>query len=105
MIVKTLCKMLEKAQKGLQLTQEAFESLNDGLSEALISKWKRAEAKAMKKRGTYLKCYDVTKVKTASMSEIQIALLGQQGLKEALEGGIAWIAEGIAIEATQSVRS
>lgn len=61
--VKTLNRKLKRAEIALKETGEAFEGLNDGLSIDLVSKWEKAERKAMEKRGRYLKFYDVQNVK------------------------------------------
>ena len=99
--VKTLNKKLKRAGLALEETNEALEGLNEGLSKDLVSKWEKAEQKAMSKRGRFLKCYNVSSVKPASMVEIQIRLLGGQGLNGHAEGSVAWLASGIALEAAQ----
>ncbi|KAF7969176.1 hypothetical protein HWV62_28190 [Athelia sp. TMB] len=97
----TLNKKFDRAEEGLADTTEGFERVNQGLSDALVKKWRKAEKLAMEKRGKYLKCYDVRHVKAATLAEIQMEYLNGKKGKDVADGSVAWLAEAIAIEAAQ----
>ncbi|KAF7984920.1 hypothetical protein HWV62_9821 [Athelia sp. TMB] len=100
-IVKTLLKKCKRAEDGLKETKQAFERLNEGLSSELVAKWELAEKQAAEKRGKSLKCYDVRRVKAATMSEIQMEFLNGTRGENVQEEAVSWLASGIAIEAAQ----
>lgn len=111
-----------RAVKGLASTKEAFEALTDSLSPALVEDWSKAEKKAMKLRGDHLRIYDVRITKGTShhhvhkfqvkltspasaptMAEVKLRLTDKQSGTALVEGSVAWLSSGIAIEAAQYV--
>lgn len=99
--METLNKKMKRAERALQDTDSAFQGLNEGLNAKILSKWEKVESKAMSQRGKALKCYNVSTVKPESMAEVQMKLLDSQAGQGHLEGNVAFLASGIAIESAQ----